>query len=237
MTEAPPALAVTFDFGQTLCDLDSGMLSRRLGERGIDAPPDRLEAAVPLAWLTYDAAIHQGLGGHPWKLLMDRLLELTGIGEGERQGAVDWLWSEQPRKNLWRRPITGMIEIVEDLRRSAVKVAIISNSEGRLAELVEEMGWEDRFPVIADSGKLGMEKPAAPIFQWVAGQLGVGPEDMVHIGDSFAADVEGALNAGMRAIWFRGRSLAGLSPRVQVAADAASVRAALRGWGIAAAPA
>jgi FMN hydrolase / 5-amino-6-(5-phospho-D-ribitylamino)uracil phosphatase len=240
MTEASPALAVTFDFGQTLCDLDTGMLSRRLRERGIDASEDRLAAAVPHAWRTYDAAIHQGQGGHPWTILMARLLEVAGIGEGERQGAVEWLWSEQPRNNLWRRPIAGMIELVDDLRRASVKVGIISNSEGRLAELVEEVGWGDRFLFIADSGKLGMEKPASPIFEWAASRLSVAPRDVVHIGDSLAADVEGALNAGMRAIWFRGRGLAELtqrSPRVEVAADAAGVRAALRGFGLAAASA
>ena len=36
-------LAVTFDFGQTLCDLDAGMLARRLGEREIGAE-------APAAW-------------------------------------------------------------------------------------------------------------------------------------------------------------------------------------------
>jgi putative hydrolase of the HAD superfamily len=165
---------------------------------------------------------------------MGRLLELAGIGAAERQGAVDFLWSEQPRKNLWRRPIAGMIEIVEDLRRAAAPMGIISNSEGHLAELVDEIGWGGRFLVIADSGKLGMEKPADPIFRWAAAKLGVAPREVVHIGDSFAADVEGALHAGMRAIWFRGKRLSGLSPRVEVAEDAASVRAALRRCGIAA---
>jgi HAD superfamily hydrolase (TIGR01509 family) len=224
--------AVTFDFGHTLCDLDAGMLSRRLGERGLAVAEDGIAAALPEAWRTYDAAIHQGLGGHPWKLLMGRLLELAGVGDEARPPAVDWLWSEQPRKNLWRRPIAGMIEIVDELLGASVPVGIISNSEGALAELVDEIGWKARFLIIADSGKLGMEKPAAPIFRWTASQLGVALEDVVHVGDSFAADVEGALAAGMRAIWFRGKAGASLSPRVRVAADAAGVRAALSAWGM-----
>lgn len=225
--------AVTFDFGQTLCDLDAGMLSRRLGERGLTVVEADIAAALVEAWRTYDAAIRQGLGGHPWKLLMGRLLELAGVSEEARPGAVDWLWSEQPRKNLWRRPIPGMIEIVDDLLQASVPVGIISNSEGALEELVEEIGWKARFLTVADSGKLGMEKPEAPIFRWTADRLGVPIEDVVHVGDSFAADVEGALAAGMRAIWFRGKADAALSPRVNVAADAAGVRAALRAWGIA----
>jgi len=229
----PKPLAVTFDFGQTLFDLDVAMLSRRLGERGIDVLAERLEAAVPEAWRAYDAAIHQGLGGHPWKILMRRLLELAGVAAPEREGAVDWLWSEQPRKNLWRRPIPGMGAIVDELRTRGVPVGVISNSEGYLAELIEEIGWTARLPIVADSGKLAMEKPGAPIFHWAAGALGVRTKEMVHVGDSFAADVEGAVGVGMRAVWFRGKACASLPEGVAIAADAAGVRAALRGFGFA----
>jgi putative hydrolase of the HAD superfamily len=228
----PSCRAVTFDFGQTLCDLDTGMLSRRLAERGLTVPEACIETAVPEAWKAYDAAIHAGMGGHPWAILMQRLLALAGLPERALGGAVEWLWSEQPRKNLWRRPITGMIGVVDDLIRVGVPVGVISNSEGRLAELIEEIGWGDRFRVVADSGKLGMEKPAEPIFRWAAERLGVGLEQVVHVGDSFAADVEGALHAGMQAIWFRGKSTAVLPPRAAIAEDAEGVRAALRGLGI-----
>jgi HAD superfamily hydrolase (TIGR01509 family) len=232
LTPTPTPLAVSFDFGQTLFDLDTEMLSRRLGERRIDVPAERIEAAVPEAWAAYDAAIHRGLGGHPWKILMGRLLVLAGVPEAEITGAVDWLWSEQPRKNLWRRPIPGMGEIVDELRSVGVPVGVISNSEGFLAELIDEIGWSARLPIVADSGKLAMEKPASPIFRWAAEALGVDVTRVVHVGDSFAADVEGAVAAGMQAVWFRGKPGRALPAGVLVAADAASVRAALRGLGI-----
>jgi putative hydrolase of the HAD superfamily len=228
------ALAVSFDFGQTLADLDTAMLSRRLAERGIDAAAERLEAAVPAAWQAYNDAVHGGLGGHPWKILMGRLLSGAGVAPEAAQGAVDWLWTEQPRRNLWRRPIPGMIELVTDLGRAGVPVAVLSNSEGRLAELTEELGWRSLFAAIADSGKLGVEKPARAIFAWTAAALGVPPERVVHVGDSLAADVEGALAAGMLAVWFRGDAAraASLGERAAAAADAAEVRAALRRFGI-----
>jgi FMN phosphatase YigB (HAD superfamily) len=140
--------AVTFDFGQTLCELDTALLAQRLAERGITVLAERLEAAVPDAWRAYDAAIKAGLGGHPWKTLMTRLLEGAGVGRvtpqppgGPVDSAVDWLWTEQPRRNLWRRPIPGMIELVRELRGAGVPVGVISNSEGRLAELIAEVGW------------------------------------------------------------------------------------------------
>lgn len=234
MTAPLPALAVTFDFGQTLCDLDTGMLSRRLAERGLDVAADRLEASVPEAWSAYDAAIHAGHGGHPWKFLMTRLLTLAGAPADPARECIDWLWTEQPSKNLWRRPIAGMIEVVRALRGAGVPVGIVSNSEGKLAELAAEIGWGTEFLFVADSGKLGIEKPDPAIFLWAAERLAAPPAQVVHVGDSWAADVEGALRAGMRAIWFQpnGSSTRDMPPEVRRAADAAGVRAALRAWGI-----
>lgn len=223
---------VTFDFGQTLCDLDTGMLARRLAERSLTLPAERLESVVSAAWQAYDEAILAGLGGHPWKVLMGRLLELGGLDSEVLGETVDWLWSEQPKQNLWRRPIEGMPEIVDDLRRVGVPVGVISNSEGKLSELLDEIGWSHRFDVVADSGKLGMEKPEAEIFRWTAERLGVPVEQIAHIGDSVSADVQGAKNVGMRAVLFRGRSNAPLPPGVRAVNDAESLRVVLRAWGV-----
>jgi FMN phosphatase YigB (HAD superfamily) len=227
------ATAVTFDFGQTLCAIDTGMLSRRLAERGLDVPEANLDAALPGALRAYDAGIRRGLGGHPWKVLMSELLALAGTPAAHLDVTVDWLWTEQPGKNLWRRPIAGMIEIVDALRARAIPVGIISNSEGRLAELVREIGWGDRFQVIADSGRLGLEKPGAAIFAWTAEALRVPMGNIVHIGDSFAADVEGAVNAGLRAIWFAAKPEVVLPPRAHAAEGAGEVQSALTAMGIA----
>jgi putative hydrolase of the HAD superfamily len=110
-------------------------------------------------------------------------------------------------------------------------VGVISNSEGRLAELIAEVGWADDFAVVADSGRLGMEKPDSPIFRWTAERLGVPLDRIAHVGDSWGADVEGARRAGMPAIWFRGLSPRPLPPEVRRAEEAAEVRAALVEWG------
>jgi putative hydrolase of the HAD superfamily len=230
-----PPRAVSFDFGQTLAELDGAMLARRLGERGVSVDAARVEASVPVAWAAYDRAIRAGAGGHPWKVLMARLLELSGAPADRIADLTDWLWTEQPAKNLWRRPIAGMIEVVRDLSARGVRLAILSNSEGRIAELADELGWLPLFPVVADSGRLGIEKPDPAIFGWTAAQLGVGLDEVVHVGDSRAADVDGALAAGMRALWFRGDAAIDLGPRARVAADASGVREALAAWGLPAA--
>jgi putative hydrolase of the HAD superfamily len=199
--------AVTFDFGQTLAELDTAMLAARLAERGATVAASSLEAARPAMWRRYNEAIRAGLGGHPWVLLMATLLESAGVEPTAVGPLAEWLFTEQPRRNLWRRPIAGMIERVRALRQRGVPVGVISNSEGGLAGLIAEMGWTQDFDVVADSGALGMEKPDRAIFDWTSKALGVDPEEVVHVGDSWAADYLGARSAGMRAVLFRGRDL------------------------------
>ncbi len=226
--------AVTFDFGQTLASLDADLTSARLAEHGWIADPKAIEAALPEAWKAYNDAIHQGYGGHPWKILMLALLRhaAPSLRDDHRTQAVDFLWEQQPIKNLWRRPIAGMIELIDELRAADVPVGVVSNSEGRLAQLIDEMGWSDRFDVVADSGKLGMEKPHRAIFDWTAEKLGVPVEKIVHVGDSYAADIEGALGAGMAAIWFGGVAKGPLPSRCRIAHDASTTRHALSMFGM-----
>jgi HAD superfamily hydrolase (TIGR01509 family) len=225
--------AVSFDFGQTLCVLDSAMLAGRLRERGVDLPASQFRAALPEAFARYERAIAAGQGGHPWQVFMHALLELGGVPDGLRAELVPWLWAQQPVKNLWREPIPGMIELVRTLRATGTRVGILSNSEGKLAELVAELDWTDDFDAIADSGVLGMEKPDRPIFAWTAERLGVPLERLIHVGDLVAADVVGALNAGAQAIWFGpAASEAKVPAGAHVARDARELRAVLTRLGV-----
>jgi putative hydrolase of the HAD superfamily len=209
------------------------MLADRLAERGIATTPDDLDRAGISAWNRYDTLVRGG-ALHPWKALMDAWLDGIGVATSARGPIVDWLWTEQPARNLWRRPVAGMIELVGALRARGIRVGVVSNSEGRLAELFDEIGWRDRFDAIADSGRIGIDKPDPAIFGWALDRLGVQARDAVHVGDSHAADIDGARRVGMRAIWFGPHAMRiDGDPGVAIAADAAAVRAALAGWGVA----
>jgi len=226
---------VTFDFGQTLAELDADMVVRRVAERGASLSAARLGAETPAAWEAYGAAKRAGLVARDaWCTFMRTLLERAGA---EGQAAVElseWLWDEQPKQNLWRKPIAGMFELVRELFDAGVPLGMVSNSEGKLSELCSELGLRAYFGSFADSGALGFEKPDRRIFDFVSQGLGVEGSELVHVGDAWDADVVGAIGAGWRAIWFAPAGARVLPEGVRAARDAAEVRLALVELGLSA---
>ncbi len=198
--------AVTFDFGQTLAELSTERLASRCQEQGAHVEVDRLEPNVSAAWHAYGRAKAEGaVGEAAWCTFMFTLLTRADCLPGDdlaRRELVRWLWQEQPRENLWRRPVPGMFELVRQLQERGVRLGVVSNSEGKLRQLAEELGVADLFIVIVDSGVLGIEKPERGIFEYAAKSLGVRTDQLIHVGDSWEADVRGALGCGAKAIYF-----------------------------------
>lgn len=226
----PTGRLVTFDIGQTLVDLDLDFLAVRLGQRGRSVAVSDLHAAVPDAWRRYDALTESG-ASHPWHELMRTLL--TGAGLEQPEALVDWLYEQQVSHNLWRKPIESMVEVVRELRGKGVMIAAVSNSEGGLHDLLAEIELAPLFDAIIDSQRVGIAKPDPGIFEHTLNVLGTRPAVKVHVGDSWAADVEGALAAGWNAIWYRSRASATKGdPRVPIARDASETRAALSSFGV-----
>lgn len=226
------ARAVSFDFGQTLADLDHELLARRCAERGALLSPERLATETSAAWLAYGEAKRAGLKGRDaWCAFMSTLLARAGERDQAR-ALAEWLFDEQPKRNLWQKPIAGMFELVAELEEAGTPLGIISNSEGRLLELVDELGYSSLFSVIADSGRLGFEKPDRRIFDFAAARLGIATEELVHVGDAWETDVVGALEVGARAVWFAPAEERPLPERVLAARNADEVRAALRSFGV-----
>jgi len=62
------------------------------------------------------------------------------------------------------------------------------------------MGLGTWFENIVLSYQVGLRKPDRRIFELVARQFGVRPDQCKMIGDSFGSDIQGAIDAGMRAV-------------------------------------
>jgi HAD superfamily hydrolase (TIGR01509 family) len=219
--------AVTFDIGQVLLAFDAAFLAKKLAARRIEVDVSAIVAAEPAAWEAYGRSLREGRGhgASGWKTFVRDVA--AGGGAVLDEETLAFLYADQRERNLWRRPVAGMHEVVRELVRGDVPLGVVSNSEGALATLLRQTALFDAFACIADSGALGIEKPSPAIFRWVAERLGVDPRETVHVGDSWSADVEGALAAGARVVWFPALDARTLPPGVVAARDADEVRRAI----------
>src|SRR5262249_11899737 len=102
--------------------------------------------------------------------------------------------------NLWDLPEPSVPAVVEKLRARGLRLGVISNSDGRVKELLARQGAAPLFEVIAYSGSIGIEKPDPGIFVHAMRALGVEPSDSIYVGDIYSIDVVGCRRAGMRGI-------------------------------------
>jgi putative hydrolase of the HAD superfamily len=97
--------------------------------------------------------------------------------------------------------------VEEVLRRLSkrYKLALLSNTLSDTPRIaLQQARLLGYFDVVACSRDLGVRKPNPRAFLHVLKRLGFEAEEAVHVGDRVEADVEGALETGMRAIWVRG---------------------------------
>src|SRR5512145_910691 len=206
-----PKSAISFDLGQTLVELDESLLVKQVLRRGFVLEHALVMSEQDHAWGVYNASKASGLTGFDaWASFMRDLLTHAEMRNAEsqalampeeREQCVRYLWSEQPTNNLWRKPIPGMLDLLRALDSRGTKIGVLTNSEGRARELVDELGFGQFVQVVVDSGVEGIEKPDPRIFARMAERLSCSPTDMVHVGDSYEADVLGALGAQMTPVW------------------------------------
>jgi HAD superfamily hydrolase (TIGR01509 family) len=92
----------------------------------------------------------------------------------------------------------------EALQRLAVnyRLAVISNADGKIADVLARCGIADCFETITDSGIVGKEKPHPAIFDAAVRSMGVSAAESLYIGDVYSVDYLGATRFGMKAILF-----------------------------------
>lgn len=101
----------------------------------------------------------------------------------------------------------GMDKVLDECRRHA-QIGVISNGRGaRQRDKLRILGidrWVNPNAIFI-SDELGMAKPDPGIFRFACSGVGARPERSIYVGDSLASDVPGALDAGMRVVWFHHR--------------------------------
>jgi len=82
------------------------------------------------------------------------------------------------------------------------RIGVISNADGRIADVLSRCGIADCFSAIVDSGVIGHEKPHPAIFEAALRATGTEAEQSLYVGDVYSVDYLGATRAGMQAMLF-----------------------------------
>ena len=92
------------------------------------------------------------------------------------------------------------LEALHTLRAEGIPLVVISNWQSGLRHYCHELGLAEFFEHIIASADFGVEKPDARIFHEGAARLGVRPDRLLHVGDSYDADYLGAEAAGLQVV-------------------------------------
>jgi len=115
-------------------------------------------------------------------------------------------WTVLDRHNadrqLWTKPIEGAGETLAALKAQGIKVGVVSNSDGFVAQYLDRAGLLGYCDCVIDSQIVGVEKPDPRIFEHALEQLGVEAAGVPFVGDRYDVDVQGAEAVGMRGVLY-----------------------------------
>jgi len=176
-------------------------------DEGLPATPEQVEAAEPAVWARIAERDDRGSGftmsvertQEFWHFVYQTFLREIGFPDAADTELPRRLWETFVRLENYR-VYEDTIPALELLHRSGLTLAVISNWEDWLEQLMASLNIQHYFKFAVISGVCGLEKPDAAIFQHALERAGVAAHEAVHVGDSLQQDVQGAEAAGMRAI-------------------------------------
>ena len=94
-------------------------------------------------------------------------------------------------------PFAETVAVLEALRARGHRLAVVSNWDVSLREVLDRTGLTRFFDAIVISAELGAAKPSARPFAAALAALDAPADGAVHVGDTYAEDVLGARAAGV----------------------------------------
>jgi len=190
--------AVLFDLDGTLLDRDTSI------KQFVAAQYDRLIthlSYIPKAAYT-SRFIELDCRGHVWK---DKVYqELVAEFEIKELSWQTLLQDYETQCQGHCVPFPFLVEVLSGLKQQGYSLGIVSNGLGTFqSRAIEGLGIQDYFEVILISEIEQVRKQQVEIFHRAVKRLGVTAKNTVFIGDHPEADIMGAKNAEMKAIWKR----------------------------------
>lgn len=197
--------AVFFDAGHTLIFPDFGVYREVALEAGArEADRERILAAELLARLQFERLMmdKRRPGGSwdssYWNIFYGILFRCLRVGDDR----VQWACEELRRRNqeglgLWTVRNEEALATLDELAARGYLLGVISNSDGRVARLLEHAGLTRHLAFVIDSEVVGVSKPDRRIFDLAVESAGRPAAECLYVGDYLSVDVDGARGAGL----------------------------------------
>ena len=196
--------AVLIDAGGVLVDPNWDVIAGLLATRGAAVPAAILRAAEPAAKRELDdaAVIGPTTDEERTASYLGRVLRHAGITVDPvaLRGASAEMTRLHREIGLWEVVPDGTLQALDALRAAGLRLALASNADPLLRGKLRELGIAERLDHLGISGEMGVEKPDPRFFHRILGEVGVGPERAVHVGDVYEIDVVGARAAGLAVV-------------------------------------
>lgn len=194
---------IFLDAGNTLLFVDRCRIFEAIRDAGVEPVTQRFEAVEYRARQRLAERASQGSSGteaHIWAEYFGSIFRECGVPEDRLEAVAARLREMHSELHLWTYVLPGTREALDTLRARGYRLGVISNADGRVAELLDRAGLLQFLEIVVDSGIEGVEKPDPRIFQVALERTGLEPADALYAGDLYHVDVVGARSAGMHAV-------------------------------------
>jgi putative hydrolase of the HAD superfamily len=196
--------AVCIDLGGVVYLPDHARMLAALARLGVAAEPEALDRAHYAGVAATDDFTSDHSVWHAYNLAYARV---HGVPDEHLDAARAILLEEFERGDVWIREIEGVRAALRALAAFGLQLAVVSNADGTVEQQLRDDGIGQvgpgdgvEFAIVLDSRVVGVAKPDPAIFRLALDAMGVAPEHTLHIGDTPAADVEGARAAGIHPV-------------------------------------
>jgi HAD superfamily hydrolase (TIGR01549 family) len=155
---------------------------------------------------TYQATLRNPGYEPDFALATQNALHELGFAQADKILGAEIFEALRVRISVSRHVFEDVFPTMAELRRRGFLLGIVTNRQygGQpFEEDLRQLGFLDYFDLrsIAISADLGIRKPTPEIFLHALNGLTVSPTEAAMVGDSLRADVAGARQLGMLAIW------------------------------------
>ncbi len=202
----PATRAVFFDVDFTL--IYPGPTFQAEGYRiaceasGIEVDPSRFDQATAASSFILDEVEEQIYNHDRFIHYTASIIEHMG-GRGPNVVEVARRIYDQWAVNHHFEMYDDAAPVLKELQDLGLTVGVISNSHRSLDAFREHFSLTGLIHVSVSSAEHGYMKPHRSIFEAALARAGVPAAESLMVGDSLKHDVEGALDAGMRAVLLR----------------------------------